>query len=57
MLITIETSGLKMPKAWKNDPERGMRWSMFFDMRFDLTAEYAFKNDFDIIRSSRGISR
>lgn len=47
----------KNAQGMENDPERGRRCSMCFDMRFDRTAEYAFKNDFDIISSSLGISR
>ena len=44
-------------RGMENDPERGRRCTMCFDMRFDRTAEYAFNNSFDIISSSLGISR
>ncbi len=39
------------------EPERGIRCSMCFDMRFERTALYAFENGFPIICSSLGISR
>ncbi len=44
-------------KGMENDPERGNRCSMCFDMRFLRTADYASKNGFDIFSSSLGISR
>jgi epoxyqueuosine reductase len=39
------------------EPERGIRCTMCFDMRFERTALYAHENGFDTICSSLGISR
>lgn len=39
------------------EPERGIRCTMCFDMRFERTALYAYENGFDTITSSLGISR
>jgi hypothetical protein len=44
-------------KGMENDPERGARCSMCFDMRFVKTAEYAKEHGFNVITSSLGISR
>lgn len=44
-------------KGMENEPERGTRCTMCFDMRFERTALYAYENDFKIITSSLGISR
>lgn len=44
-------------KGMENEPERGIRCTMCFDMRFERTALYAYENGFDIISSSLGISR
>jgi len=44
-------------KGMENAPERGVRCSMCFDMRFERTALYAFENGFKVITSSLGISR
>lgn len=44
-------------KGLENEPERGARCTMCFDMRFVKTAEYAKNNGFKIITSSLGISR
>ncbi|MGC0372279.1 MAG: hypothetical protein DGJ47_000989 [Rickettsiaceae bacterium] len=44
-------------KGMQNDPERGRRCSMCFDMRFERTALYAYENDYEVITSSLGISR
>lgn len=44
-------------KGMENEPERGKRCTMCFDMRFVKTAEYAKNNGFKIITSSLGISR
>lgn len=44
-------------KGLEQEPERGPRCTMCFDMRFDQTAYYASQNGFDIISSSLGISR
>ncbi len=47
----------KRAKGMENEPERGIRCTMCFDMRFARTALYAFENGFDCISSSLGISR
>ncbi|MCW2955141.1 MAG: hypothetical protein JWO69_10 [Thermoleophilia bacterium] len=44
-------------KGMEQDPERGRRCSMCFDMRFERTALYAHENGFPVITSSLGISR
>ena len=44
-------------KGLEMEPERGIRCTMCFDMRFERTALYAFENDFKVITSSLGISR
>lgn len=44
-------------KGMEYEPERGIRCSMCFDMRFERTALHAYENDFKIITSSLGISR
>ena len=44
-------------KGMQNEPERGRRCTMCFDMRFERTALYAFEHDFTVISSSLGISR
>jgi predicted adenine nucleotide alpha hydrolase (AANH) superfamily ATPase len=44
-------------KGLENEPERGKRCTMCFDMRFERTALYAYENGFDIITSCLGISR
>lgn len=44
-------------KGMENEPERGIRCTMCFDMRFERTALYAHENNFDLITSSLGISR
>ena len=44
-------------KGMENAPERGIRCTMCFDMRFERTALYAAENGFDLITSSLGISR
>lgn len=47
----------KRAKGMEMEPERGIRCTMCFDMRFERTALYAYENGFDIITSSLGISR
>jgi len=47
----------KEMKGHEQDPERGQRCSMCFDMRFVKTAEYAHQNDFHVMTSCLGISR
>jgi len=44
-------------KGMEQEPERGIRCTMCFDMRFERTALYAHEHDFKIITSSLGISR
>ena len=44
-------------KGLENEPERGVRCTKCFDMRFERTALYAHENNFKIISSSLGISR
>ena len=44
-------------KGMEWEPERGVRCTMCFDMRFDRTALYAYENGFNVISSSLGISR
>lgn len=44
-------------KGMENEPERGIRCTMCFDMRFMRTALYAHEHQFDVISSSLGISR
>lgn len=44
-------------KGMEHEPERGVRCTMCFDMRFVRTAHYAHENGFKVITSSLGISR
>jgi predicted adenine nucleotide alpha hydrolase (AANH) superfamily ATPase len=44
-------------RGMEMEPERGIRCTMCFDMRFERTALYAYENGFDTISSSLGISR
>ncbi|CAH9014578.1 epoxyqueuosine reductase QueH [Candidatus Nitrosacidococcus sp. I8] len=44
-------------KGFENEPERGARCTLCFDMRFERTALYAYEHGFDTITSSLGISR
>jgi predicted adenine nucleotide alpha hydrolase (AANH) superfamily ATPase len=44
-------------KGLEMEPERGLRCTMCFDMRFDRTALYAHEHGFPVITSSLGISR
>lgn len=44
-------------KGLENEPERGARCTLCFDMRFERTALYASEHGFDTICSSLGISR
>lgn len=44
-------------KGMEREPERGVRCTMCFDMRFERTALYAYENGFSVITSSLGISR
>jgi predicted adenine nucleotide alpha hydrolase (AANH) superfamily ATPase len=44
-------------KGMEQEPERGIRCTMCFDMRFERTALYAHEYNFAVITSSLGISR
>ena len=44
-------------KGMEQAPERGVRCSMCFDMRFERTALHAHEHGFKVITSSLGISR
>lgn len=44
-------------KGLENEPERGYRCTVCFDIRFEKTAEYAKANGYPVITSSLGISR
>lgn len=44
-------------KGMENEPERGIRCTMCFDMRSERTALYAHEHGFPVITSSLGISR
>lgn len=41
----------------ENEPERGARCTVCFDMRFERTALYAHEHGFDVFASTLGISR
>lgn len=44
-------------KGMENEPERGIRCTMCFDMRFERAALYAHEHGFSVFSSSLGISR
>lgn len=44
-------------KGMEHEPERGIRCTMCFDMRFERAALYAHEHGFPVITSSLGISR
>ena len=44
-------------KGLEQEPERGIRCTVCFDMRFERAALYAHEHGFDTITSSLGISR
>lgn len=44
-------------KGMEHEPERGIRCTMCFDMRFERTALYAYEHGFSTITSCLGISR
>ena len=44
-------------KGMEDEPERGIRCTMCFDMRFERSALYAHEHGFGIFSSSLGISR
>jgi predicted adenine nucleotide alpha hydrolase (AANH) superfamily ATPase len=47
----------KRARGMEHEPERGIRCTMCFDMRFERTALYAYEHGFSLISSSLGISR
>lgn len=47
----------KRAKGMEHEPERGIRCTMCFDMRFERTALYAHEHNFEVFTSSLGISR
>lgn len=44
-------------KGQEDEPERGARCTTCFDMRFEVTAQYAKAHGFNLISSTLGISR
>jgi len=44
-------------RGMEHEPERGVRCTMCFDMRFERTALHAYEHGFPVITSSLGISR
>jgi epoxyqueuosine reductase len=44
-------------RGMEHEPERGIRCTMCFDMRFERTALYAHEHGFRVMTSSLGISR
>lgn len=48
---------MELTRGLEDEPERGIRCSICFDMRFMRTAQYAKANGFDTISSTLGISR
>ena len=44
-------------KGLEDEPERGERCTVCFDMRFERTALYAYENNFKIFATTLGISR
>lgn len=48
---------LKRTKALANEPERGQRCKICFDIRLEQTARFAHQHHFELFSSSLGISR
>ena len=44
-------------KGLENEPERGKRCTVCFDMRFERSALYAYENNFKVFATTLGISR
>jgi len=44
-------------RGMENEPERGIRCTMCFDMRFERSALYAHEHGFPVMTTSLGISR
>ena len=57
MQTTIANNGLIAQKGMEWEPERGIRCTMCFDMRFEKAAEYAHEHGFPVFTSCLGISR
>lgn len=53
----VTDNGFERAKGMEWEPERGIRCTMCFDMRFERTALYAAEIGFSVISSSLGISR
>ena len=47
----------KRTKGYENEPERGYRCTLCFDLRFERTALYAAENNFKVFTSTLGTSR
>lgn len=47
----------KRAKGMEHEPERGIRCTMCFDMRFERSALYAYEHGFTVFSSSLAISR
>ena len=52
MQIMIRIIGFARAKGMEDEPERGIRCTMCFDMRFERTALYAHEHGFSLISSS-----
>lgn len=48
---------MQQTKGLENEPERGKRCSVCFDMRLERTAHYASENGFDLFATTLGMSR
>ncbi|MEM7696869.1 MAG: epoxyqueuosine reductase QueH [Verrucomicrobiota bacterium] len=44
-------------RGMEDEPERGIRCTACFDMRFEVTADYAAEHGYNLISSTLGISR
>ena len=44
-------------KGLEDEPERGERCTVCFDMRFERSALFAYENGFDVFATTLGISR
>lgn len=51
------TNWFARAKGMEQEPERGIRCTACFDMRFERTALFAHENQFSVFTSSLGISR
>lgn len=48
---------MERTRGLEHEPERGLRCTVCFDMRFEVSARYAHDNDFSVWTSSLSISR